>query len=195
MKILSNVTPKDLFKKLSLRNQRIELDLKVPDSFYQTLLEQVLERDYLNDTSDKVFMVQDKNFRPKRRIHWMQITRLPIHPNQNENYDLLFHWQGVLASIHAWGYRLIFLLLRHEGQTKLFLGTTSSQQENSSEEAVEQMREAAFGSMPGMGLRILDREEILDEVKTPLGMKDQVGAVTGIPSFRTPFLLNVSVIC
>lgn len=180
-----DVTPKDLFKKLSLRNQRIELDLKVPDSFYQTLLEQVLERDYLNDTSDKVFMVQDKNFRPKRRIHWMQITRLPIHPNQNENYDLLFHWQGVLASIHAWGYRLIFLLLRHEGQTKLFLGTTSSQQEISSEEAVEQMREAAFGSMPGMGLRILDREEILDEVKTPLGMMDQVGAVTGIPSFRS----------
>lgn len=179
-----DVTPKDLLKKLSLKNQRIELDLKVPDSFYQTLLEQVLERDYLNDTSDKVFMMQDKNSRLKRSIHWMQITRLPVHPNQNESYDLISRWQGVLSSIHAWGYRLLFLLLRHEGQTKLFLGTTSSQQEISSEEAMEQMREAAFGSMPGMGLRILDREHILDEVKTPLGMMDQVGAVTGIPSFR-----------
>lgn len=180
-----DVTPKDLFKKLSLKNQRIELDIKVPDSFYQTLLEQVLERDYLNDTADKVFMMQDKNARPKRSIHWMQITRLPVHPNQNESYDLLSRWQGVLSSIHAWGYRLLFLLLRHEGQTKLFLGTTSPQQEISSGEAVEQMREAAFGSMPGMGLRILDREQILDEVKAPLGMMNEIGAVTGIPSFRS----------
>lgn len=179
-----DVTPKDLLKKLSLKNQRIELDIQVPDSFYQTLLEQVLERDYLNDSSDKIFMMKDKALRQKRKIHWMQITRLPVHPNQNESYDLLSRWQGVLSSFHAWGYRLIFLLLRHEGQTKLFLGTTSEQQEISSEEAVEQMREATFGSMPGMGLRILNQRESLDELREPLGNMDQIGAVTGIPSFR-----------
>lgn len=179
-----DVSFKDLFKKLELKNQRIELNLEVPDSFYQTLLEQVLERDYLNDTSDKTFAMGDKKAKTRRNIHWMQITRLPVHPNQNESYDLLSRWQGVLSSFHAWGYRLLFLLLRHEGETKLFLGTTSGQQEISSEEAVEQMREATFGSMPGMGLRILSREESLDEIKMPLGNLDQIGAVTGIPSFR-----------
>lgn len=179
-----DITPKDLLKKLKLKDQRIELDVDIPDSFYQTLLEQVLERDYLNDTSQKTFMMKDKNSRPRRNIHWMQITRLPVHPNQNESYDLLERWQGVLSSFHAWGYRLIFLLLRSDGETKLFLGTTSEQQEISSEEAVEQMREATFGSMPGMGLRILNKEESLDEIKMPLGNLNQVGAVTGIPSFR-----------
>lgn len=177
------VRPRDLLKKLSLQDQRVELDIQVPDSFYQSLLEQLLERDYLNETGDKQFCLEPSY--TKRQIHWLQVTRLPIHPNENESYDLLSRWQGVLSSLHAWGYRLVFLLLRSGGETKLFLGTVSTRQEVAAEEALEQIREAAFGSMPGMGLRTLDAKTAVDEVRLPLLEMEHIGAVTGIPSFRT----------
>lgn len=177
-----DVRPRDLLKKLSLSDQRVELDIQMPDNFYQTLLEQLLERDYLNDTSDKRFLKPVQ--KSKRKIHWLQITRLPIHPNENESYDLLSRWRGVLSSLHAWDYRLIFLLVRSGGKTKLFLGTVSSRQEVSTEEALEQIREAAFGSMPGMGLHTLEPMETWSEVMQPLGNMNHIGAVTGIPSFR-----------
>ena len=51
--ILMDVRPRDLLKKLSLQEQKVELDIQVPDNFYQTMLEQLLERDYLNYTSEK----------------------------------------------------------------------------------------------------------------------------------------------
>lgn len=178
-----DVKPKDLLKQLSLKDQTVELDIDVPDNFYQTLLEQLLEREYLNDTGEKIFYYEPKGNR--KPIHWMQITRLPVHPNENESYDLLSRWQGVLSSLHAWGYRLLFLLLRHDGKTKLFLGTTSAKQEISTEEAVEQLREACFGSMPGMGTQILEpKNDVWNEIYDPLSAMDAVGAVTGIPSFR-----------
>ena len=132
--ILMDVRPRDLLKKLSLQDQKVELDIQVPDNFYQTMLEQLLERDYLNYTSEKIF--QPETSRRAKKIHWLQITRLPIHPNENESYDLLSRWQGVLSSLHAWDYRLIFLLLRNQGETKLFLGTVSSRQEVAAEEAI-----------------------------------------------------------
>ncbi|MBE5782254.1 MAG: ATP-binding protein [Clostridiales bacterium] len=181
--VFLDVKPKDLLKQLSLRDQTVELDINVPDNFYQTLLEQLLEREYLNDTSHREFYMTPKG--KQKPIHWMQITRLPVHPNDNESYDLLSRWQGVLSGLHAWGYRLLFLLLRYEGKTKLYLGTTSTKQEISAEEAVEQLREACFGSMPGMGTRILaSNVEVWDEIHAPLSAMDSIGAVTGIPSFR-----------
>lgn len=177
-----NVKPKDLLKQLSLKEQTVELDINVPDNFYQTLLEQLLEREYLNDTAQKKFYLPKEK---RRAIHWMQITRLPVHPNDNESYDLLSRWQGVLSSLHAWGYRLLFLLLRYEGKTKLYLGTASAKQEITAEDAVEQLREACFGSMPGMGTRILEsRDEVWNEIQDPLSAMEAIGAVTGIPSFR-----------
>lgn len=177
------VKPRDLLKELSLKDQTIDLNFDdIPNSFYQALLEQLLERDYLNYTADKTFINDDPKSR--KTIHWLQITRLPIHPNEHEKYDLLSRWQGVLSSLHAWGYRLIFLLLRNEGQTKLFMGAMSSKQGVSAEEAIEQMREAAFGSMPGMGLHTLSGMEAIDEIRVPLNKLNHIGAVTGIPSFR-----------
>lgn len=178
------VKPRDLLKELSLKDQTIDLNFDdIPNSFYQELLEQLLERDYLNYTADKTFINDDPKSR--KTIHWLQITRLPIHPNEHEKYDLLSRWQGVLSSLHAWGYRLIFLLLRNEGQTKLFMGAVSSKQGVSAEEAIEQMREAAFGSMPGMGLHTLSGMEAVDEIRVPLNKLNHIGAVTGIPSFRS----------
>lgn len=179
---MSNMSMKRMLEQLS----KDEL-LNVPDDFYQTLLEQLLEREYLNDTADNTFYLEPREaYRAHRRpIHWMQITRLPVHPNDNESYDLLSRWQGVLTSLHAWGYRLLFLLLRHNGKTKLFLGTTSTTQAISAEDAVEQLREASFGSMPGMGMNILDSgTEVWDAIHEPLSTMEAIGAVTGIPSFR-----------
>lgn len=177
------VKPRDLLKELSLKDQTIDLNFDdIPNSFYQELLEQLLERDYLNYTEDKTFINDDPKSR--KTIHWLQITRLPIHPNEHEKYDMLSRWQGVLSSLHAWGYRLIFLLLRNEGQTKLFMGAMSTKQGVSAEEAIEQMREAAFGSMPGMGLHTLSGIEAVDEIRVPLNKLKHIGAVTGIPSFR-----------
>ena len=178
------IKPRDLLKELSLNEQTIDLNFDdIPNSFYQELLEQLLERDYLNYTSDKVFIYDDT--KPKKTIHWLQMTRLPIHPNEHEKYDLLSRWQGVLSSLHAWGYRFLFLLLRNGGQTKLFIGAASSKQGISAEEAIEQMREAAFGSMPGMGLNTLSKVETVDEIRVPLNKLNHIGAVTGIPSFRS----------
>lgn len=180
--VFLDVKPKDLLKQLSMKEQTVELDINVPDNFYQTLLEQLLEREYLNDTAQREFYLSKEK---RKAIHWMQITRLPVHPNDNESYDLLSRWQGVLSSLHAWGYRLLFLLLRYEGKTKLYLGTTSAKQEISAEEAVEQLREACFGSMPGMGTRILaSKDDVWDEIQEPLATMESIGAVTGIPSFR-----------
>lgn len=163
---------------------RNEPNINVPNNFYQTLLEQLLEREYLNDTAERAFYREPKGQYQPRSVHWMQITRLPVHPNENESYDLLSRWQGVLTSLHAWGYRLLFLLMRHEGKTKLFLGTSSASQAISAEEAVEQLREASFGSMPGMGMKILENNEVYDSVRAPLSTMESIGAVTGIPSFR-----------
>lgn len=180
--IFLDVKPKELLKQLSLKEQTVELDVHVPDNFYQTLLEQLLEREYLNDTADKEFYLTKEKRKP---IHWMQITRLPVHPNDNESYDLLSRWQSVLSTLHAWGYRLLFLLLRHEGKTTLYLGTTSEKQEISAEEAVEQLREACFASMPGVGTHILDsKDEVWENIHEPLSNMPSIGAVTGIPSFR-----------
>ena len=51
------IKPRDLLKELSLNEQTIDLNFDdIPNSFYQELLEQLLERDYLNYTSDKVFI-------------------------------------------------------------------------------------------------------------------------------------------
>ena len=177
-----DVRPRDLFKKLSLQAQKIDLDIQVPDSFYQTLLEQVMERDFLNDISEKIFLPNKNKI---RKINWMQLTRLPIHPNENDNYDLLSRWQVALSSFHIWNYRLLFLLLRNEGETKIFLGTVSSQQNISNEDALEQMKEATFGSMPGMGLEILNQKYgVLEKIIEPLQKMNSIGAITGIPSFR-----------
>ena len=177
-----NVNPMDLFRSANLKNQEIELDINIPDSFYQTLLEQFFERDYLNDTEDKIFFKEKEKKIPD--IHWVQIDRLPIHPNQNESYDLISRWQGALSSLHAWNYRLIFLLLRYNESTRIFMGTISDRQSVTAEVALEQIREATFGSMPGIGLKSLSKKEALSDIILPLHSMNEVGGVTGIPSFR-----------
>ena len=185
-----SVSPKDLFKKMNLKDQAVDIDIEVPDSFFLNLLEEFFEREYLNDVSDRVFAKPEG--KKGSKIEWVQIDRLPIHPNQNANYDLLTRWQGALSCLHAWGYKLVFLLLRSQGKTRIFLGTKSDTQNISSDQALEQIREATFGSMPGVGLKTLSKEEEL-EIATILNGRGgygnginsltEIGAITGIPSF------------
>lgn len=180
----------DLFRKLSIEDQKVPLNIKVPNDFYQTVLEQLMERDYLSNTSKMKFFDlyqkrQGVQSKPKITVNWVQITRLPVHPNENEKYDLLSRWQGVLSSLHSWGYRLYFLLLRHEGTTKLFLGTATTEQGVSAADAVNQLGEAASASMPGVGLKMFtDGLEVFDNISEPLQKMNYIGAVTGIPSFQ-----------
>lgn len=96
-----DVRPRDLLRKISLSEQRIDLNIEVPDSFFQTLIEQLLERDYLNDTAGRTF-AYDPHARPAN-VQWLQVERLPVHPADDASYDLLSRWQGVLSSLHAWG--------------------------------------------------------------------------------------------
>lgn len=167
--------------KIDVDDEQKSINIAVPDDFYQMLLSQLLERDYLNDASNMKFI----NINQKRSISWMQISRLPIHPNENENYDLLSRWQGTLSSLHAWNYRLYFLLLRYEGKTKLFIGVSSGNPDILPETAIQQLKEASFGSMPGIKMDVLnDGEDVLNYINMPLQEMNNIGAVTGIPSFQ-----------
>lgn len=173
---------REVLQELRVADQESGLTISIPDSFYQTLLEQVMERNFLNNISDKVFVTSKDR---AKQIQWVQLTRLPIHPSEQDNYDLLARWQGALSSIHVWNHRFLFLLLRHEGETKIFLGTTSTQQGISNEEALEQLQEATFGAMPGMGLEPLNtNKDELEKMYDSLREMEHIGAVTGIPSFK-----------
>src|SRR5262245_42731553 len=91
-----------------------------PDMFFPSLLDYALERSYLNELSS---IPQFPHRTPSSRtLTWVCIERLPVHPTRSEEYELLSRWQGVLSSLHSWEHRLVFLLLRHAGQTRLFLG-------------------------------------------------------------------------
>ncbi|MBR4627067.1 MAG: DUF87 domain-containing protein [Ruminococcus sp.] len=183
-----NVSPKDLFRKINLKDQKVDIDIEIPDSFYLSLLEEFFEREYLSEASEHTFNVS--GIKKYKKIEWVQIERLPIHPNQNANYDLLTRWQGALSCLHTWGYKLVFLLLRSNGKTRIFLGTVSDKQNINSTLAVEQIREATFGSMPGVGLRSLTKDEELELSTILRGSSNddvncltEIGAITGIPSF------------
>ena len=177
-----DILMKDLFKGIELDRLKIENDIKVPNEFYQNLLDYFMERSYLNRLSERERFSTDMSNTGK--ITWLRITRLPVHPDHMEDYELLSRWQGVLASMHAWGHRTIFLLNRCGGETRVYLGTTSSEKGVRSLDAVEQMRESASGNMPGIELQALSPEEILDQISGGLSTYQAAGAVTGIPSFR-----------
>ena len=101
-----DILMKDLFKGIELDRLKIENDIKVPNEFYQNLLDYFMERSYLNRLSERERFSTDMNNTGK--ITWLRITRLPVHPDHMEDYELLSRWQGVLASMHAWGHRTLF---------------------------------------------------------------------------------------
>ncbi len=178
-----NVNFKDLFQGIDMERLRTDNEIEVPNEFFLHLLDYSMERSYLNNIGEREkFNVIPSNH---KAITWLQIVRLPVHPDNMENYDLISRWQGTLATLHAWGYRLLFLLKRSMGETHLYIGTTSLSRKISSEDAIEQMREATSANMPGVELRALTKEDTYNEIMMKMQHFNTLGAVTGIPSFRS----------
>ena len=176
-----DVTFADLFQGLDPSKLEIDNPIQVPDDLYRELLDSSMERSTLEYIGQRKHFPQVPPLDGK--ITWLQVTRLPVHPDNMDSYDLYNRWQGVLSSLHAWGYRFLFLLQRREGQTHLYLGTVSTNRDFISQDAIEQMREATSGSMPGVELRPLDNQEIMMDILNPLMNCQSMGAVTGLPSF------------
>ncbi|MCL2109713.1 MAG: ATP-binding protein [Oscillospiraceae bacterium] len=176
----------DIFKDIDPATLQIKNNLSIPNDFYRQLLDYALERGFLNDVGEreKFLDFAGQPGEVARRITWMRIDRLPIHPNEMREYDLISRWQGVLATLHTWGHRLIFLLQRKNGETGLYLGTASLSREITSAQAIEQFKEAATGSMPGIDLKPLSKSSDLQTLSGNLMEYNVMGAVTGIPSLK-----------
>ena len=133
---------KDIFTAINTDIKHIPVDISVPNDYYQELLDYFLERGYLNALPEREQFVDFRKIAKKnldmlpvdtklkneadfKNITWLKVERLPIHPNEAKEYDLLSRWQSVLSTLHTWGHRLIFLLQRRSGETHLYLGTTS----------------------------------------------------------------------
>ena len=171
----------DLFTGISEDNLKIENPIKVPDNLYKELLDCSMERSYLDYISKRERFpdVEETN----SKITWLHMTRLPVHPANVDSFDLFSRWQGVLSSLHAWGYRLLFLLQRKDGQTNLYLGTMSTNREFTSADAIEQFKQATSGSMPGVELLPVEELKAFNDINMTLQSYKTMGAVTGLPSF------------
>lgn len=163
---------------------QMPLDLTSP------LLEYMMERSYLEDmTSRDAFIAAHQSGQKNKPISWIKICRIPVHPSQAENYDLLTKWQAVLSSLHAWKCKTIFLLQRRHGETNLYIGL----QGNSLEGGIGLLRSALINCMPGIEADPIDnlkatsfdeRAKGTMELSGILDFYSVGGAVTGIPSFR-----------
>lgn len=155
---------------------------ELPVDLANPMVDYMLERSYLEDLSSRTDfnIVKRKNV---EHIDWLRLDRLPVSPLRIDDYDLLSRWQGVLSSLHAWRQKLIFLLQRRDGETRIYLGV----QGINTEERVNKCHSALVCSMPGIDFRTLtfmeDASEIQD-INLQIEYSNCGGAITGIPSFR-----------
>jgi len=186
-----NIKLTDLAKGIDLDSLNLKNPIVVPDNQFRELLDQVIERGTLETVGSRTsFYVNEA---VSGRITWLKIVRLPIRPDNAQDYDLFNRWQGVLSSLHEWGYRVYFMLQRSNGQTGLYIGVRSERAHYTSRDAIEQIMEATSGSMPGIELHQLGDEEILTDLTMPMMGYQSIGAVTGLPSFfdeTTPGVLQ-----
>jgi len=187
----------DVFRAIDRSDMQLPLDIEIPNNFYQQMLDYFLERGYLNTLAGRDSFVDFRKLAREnparfgnipegrsREVTWLRVTRLPVHPSESKEYDLLSRWQSVLATLHTWGHRLIFLLQRRGGETSLALGTVSHSRDINAVQALEQFKEAAASGMPGIELcPVLDKAERM-QFGMALSEYLAVGTVTGIPSLR-----------
>lgn len=150
-----------------------------PMELANPLIDFMLERDYLEDVSEISLFSEIPNSNLRKNIKWIRIDRLPVSPLRIESYDLLSRWQGVLAALHSWNQRVVFMLRRQNGKTNIYLGVTAK--------AVNDCTVALENSMPGVGITELTVDKNSDELidlTTQVYESKCAGAVTGIPSFR-----------
>lgn len=181
---IRNIHLLDLAKGIDSEKLGLNNPITVPNNEFRELLDLVIERGSLESVSQREkFFLSEKAVPPQ--IAWLKIRRLPVRPDNVEDYDLFNRWQGVLSSLHEWGYRVYFLLRRHEGKTGLYIGVCSAQGTINSKNAIEQVMEATSGSMPGIELKQLDAVEITTDITATMMSYSNIGAVTGLPSFSS----------
>jgi hypothetical protein len=149
---------------------------------FPTLLDMALERGYLNGLSTVVAFPAPR--RLPRPLSWMRLMRLPVHPTRLEDYDLLPRWQAVLSTLHAWGHRLVFVLLRVQSETRIYLGAASPEADVEAATATTQLAQATVAHMPGIDLRPVPRDDERAEILLPIEKLRATAAVTGLPSPR-----------
>ena len=111
-----NISFRDLVKGIDSESLKIPNPLKVPDNQFHELLDKVIERSTLEEMSERDSFYLDEN-KKVAEITWLKITRLPVSPDNASGYNLFDRWQGVLSSMHEWGYRVYFLRRLKDGQT------------------------------------------------------------------------------
>lgn len=170
------------FKELTSEENRNKLKRGLPLEFpvakANPFMDYMLERSYLIDVAQRQ-QFPTANEANNIQLQWIKICRLPIHPNVKEEYDLLARWQSVLASLHTWNDKLIFMLQRANGSTTIYIGVESS----FTEEALPRIQTALNGCMPGIKVEPLSTNEKLEMV-SQMTKYHASGALTGIPSFR-----------
>lgn len=168
----------------ALQNEpfQLPLDLMSP------MMEYMMERSYLEDMTTRCNFISAEAEK-EYDISWIKIHRIPIHPSQLDNYDLLTKWQSVLTSLHAWNCKTIFLLQRKQGETNLYIGLKAG----SLTGGIGLLRSALINCMPGIEAEPIDNLKEMDmneQLKGTMALSDTLesytvaGAITGIPSFR-----------
>lgn len=170
--IFSGINP-DYFKKVDLQ-----------ESFFKQLLDYSIERSYLNEIVESMSSPKTDELLEGRTISWIRIDRLPINPSSSDDYDLMTRWQGALSALHSWGQKVIFLLLRYNGYTNIFIGTESPYRGISAKQAAEHMCQAMSSTMPGIDISVIDKDSVADTISIKLMELNAAGAITGIPSLR-----------
>lgn len=157
---------------------RQKLPIEFPSELANPFIDYMLERSYLDDIalSDKIFSA---NSSYQNQISWIKICRIPVHPNESKDYDLLSRWQAVLSSLHTWNERLLFLLQRNNGITNLYLGLSTLD----TKDTLPKLETALVNCMPGISISRVSIEETMSLISS-VQKSRSAGAITGIPSFR-----------
>lgn len=161
--------------------------LEVPDDFFNTLLHDSLERGFLAGFNEKISIPVARQI---CNVAWMQIDRLPIHPSQEENYDLLSKWQSTLSMAHLLQQRIVFLLQRNKGITRLYVGIHNGKN-TGNRTAVKQFEKAAKLHMQGISTHLIEDEKEINRIESRNDILSNIGVVTGIPSLRKKDQKNI----
>lgn len=156
--------------------------LEIPLDYSSALIDYMMERSYLEGMSarcnEDIRAVSSKG---QSAIGWIRVDRLPIHPSMEKEYDIMSRWQSVLSAIHAWGHRVVFMLRRSNGETRLFIGVGGAA---NIAEGMAHLKSALINCMPGIEVESLSFDECM-QLSDSMSTYNVGGAVTGIPSLRS----------
>ena len=183
-RLLGSFNKQDAQRNLERLRHNLPPVFEIPLDLANPMMDYMLERSYLENISER----DDFKFIPYNRnscIVWLRINRLPVSPARIDDYDLLSRWQSVLSSLHAWNEKVLFLLQRQAGETRLYVGIQGIIQKD----LATKCSSSFCNSMPGIDLKYLNpqeescEEEIL-RLHQQIAASECAGAITGIPSFR-----------